>query len=159
MVPYSMVTRMDTPVFQQLITAARGNGCKGVIFFWCRGGEDAERKVVAWSTWCLSSLQGWTASRYLVQNGNCGGPMQCTTSLLLLLPSQVATHMGSFDDADEADTMDSYLDDSNMKFSDYITDWTLLEARTDTSGSALVSCNVPQVECIIDWNMEQWAVF
>ena len=59
-----------------------------------------------------------------MQNVLCGGPIRCTTNLLLFTPKGVSDELGPFDDVDELNTMEAYLDDANTRYSDYISGWT-----------------------------------
>ena len=78
-----------------------------------------EKKVKDWATWCKEEFPDWEVSRHQVQNVHCGGPIRYTTSLLLLLPGEVSPLLGPLNDVDEPEAMESYLDDSNMRYSDY----------------------------------------
>ena len=81
-------------------------------------------------------------------------------SLLLLLPLLVASHSGPFDDQDEPEPMDSFMDNSNLRYSDYIsgwTGWTAASPQAESDQSSAVFC--PVSAGLIDWKGEHWSVF
>ena len=88
-----------------------------------------EKKVKEWATWCEEVFPDWRATRHKVQNVHCGGPIRYNTSLLLFLPGEVSQLLGPFNDVDKPEAMESYLDDSNMRYSDYIGGLTLQESK------------------------------
>ena len=79
-----------------------------------------ERRAEEWSSWYADTFPTWTPSQHLVHNTHCSGPICYTTSLLLLLPDDVSGQLGAFDNIDGSESMESYLDDSNMRYSNYI---------------------------------------
>jgi hypothetical protein len=151
------VPRADILTVRLVITSARQNGCKAVIFYWCLGGDAMESKAKEWMEWCEETLTDWKPSRCTVQNTHCGGPIRYTTNLLLLLPMSVSQLLGPFDEVDEPEAMEAYLDDSNMRYSDYISGWSLRESRTLPPEGTLPL--QPVVDSVIEWKMEHWAVF
>ena len=50
-----------------------------------------------------------------------------------------------------------YMDDSNMRYSDYINDWELVEAKEPVRDET--ASTTPRKDCVIDWQGEHWAVF
>ena len=57
--------------------------------------------------------------------------------------------LGLFDDVDEPESMESYLDDSNIRYLDYISAWTIKESKKLPEDGVLLL--TPVVHSIIDW--------
>ena len=117
----------DEQVHETLVTMLRSNGCTVVILYWCRADRDYGETVKQWSAWCSEVLGGYCCSAHQVQNHVCGGPIKKTTNMILLLPERMNVHVGSFDDEEEMDMMEPYLDDPHMRYSDYIKEWSFSE--------------------------------
>ena len=80
--------------------------------------------------------------------------------MLLLLPVSVASQLGPFDDKDEPEPMESFMDDSNLRYSDYLsgwTGWTATSPQAESEQSSAVFC--PVSAGLIDWKGECWSVF
>ena len=149
--------RTEVLTYRQLILTAKHRGCRAIIFYWCSCGNAMEEKVSEWTRWCRTACPDWEPSTHQVQNVHCGGPIRYTTSLLLFLPSKVCQSLGPFDDVDEPESMESYLDDSNMRYSDYISGWTLVASHGPPEDGSLSL--FPVADSIISWKTDQWVVF
>jgi hypothetical protein len=108
-----------------LISMVRTRGARAVILFWASKSNDTA-VVSYWVSWCNGREDDWKAKPAIVENAHCGGPIAKSTSLLVLAPAEVIALMGGFDDKDEMEAMDSYLDLPNTRwYSDYLQGWTL----------------------------------
>ena len=65
--------------------------------------------------------------------------------------------LGPFDDVDKPEAMESYLDDSNMRYLDYISAWTLQESKELPEDGVLPLTAV--VHSVINWKAGRWSVF
>jgi hypothetical protein len=101
--------------------------------------------VSYWVCWCDGRDDDWKAKSAIVENAHCGGPIAKSTSLLVLAPAEVISLMGGFDDKDEMEPMESYLDLPNTMYSDYLQGWTL-DTLEDFDGEEYV----PKVVASID---------
>ena len=111
-----------------------------------------EKNAKELATWFEEGFPDWETSRHKVQNVHCGGPIRYTTSLLLFLPGEVSRLLGPFDDVDETESMESYLDDSNMRYSDYISAWTTQETKALPEDGVLPL--TPVIHSIIEWKTD-----
>ena len=116
-----------------------------------------EKSASAWSEWCASTWPKWGVCRREVQNSHCGGPIRCNTSLMIVAPLSVIDILGTLDEQDEVEPMGNFMDDSNLRYSDYLGGWTRCQGKQDEwqEGSPFH----PVVDCEIDWKGETWAVF
>ena len=110
-----------------------------------------------WEQWVSESYTDWSVSKHVIQNVLCGGPIRYTTSLMLLASNEVNGKVGPFDEVEDMESMELFLDDSNLRYSDYIGEWTLVESKSSVDEGEL-SQN-PRVDCVIDWKNEHWTVF
>jgi hypothetical protein len=127
-----------------LISVVRTRGARAVILFWASKSNDTA-VVSYWVSWCNEREDDWKAKSAIVENAHCGGPIAKSTSLLVLAPAEVISLMGGFDDKDEMEPQESYLDLPNTMYSDYLQDWTL-----DTLEDPDVKEYVPKVVASID---------
>jgi hypothetical protein len=124
-----------------------------VILFWASKANDTA-VVSYWVSWCDGRDDDWTAKSAIVENAHCGGPITKSTSLLVLAPDEVISLMGGFDDRDEMELMESYLDLPNTMYSDYLQGWTL-DALEDFDGKEYV----PKVVASIDHYGSKMSVY
>ena len=116
-----------------------------------------EKTAADWEQWVSEQYTDWSVSKHVIQNAHCGGPIQYSTSLMILASNDVNSRIGPFDEVEDIESMESFLDDSNLRYSDYISGWTLVENRVSIDVGE-VSPN-PSVNCVIDWKGDHWAVF
>ena len=116
-----------------------------------------ERSASEWSKWCASVWPDWGVCRREVQNSHCGGPIRCNTSLLIAAPLPVIDELGSLNEQEDVEPMTGFMDESNMRYSDYIGGWTRCENKHNELPDGLPSH--PVLDCKIDWRGETWAVF
>ena len=83
----STVPQAEIITYRTLISSAKKNGCKAIIFYWCGESETMNKKAEEWANWCSSVFLDWEPTKHQLQNVHCGGPIRYTTSLLLLLPA------------------------------------------------------------------------
>ena len=65
--------------------------------------------------------------------------------------------LGSLNEQEDVEPMTGFMDESNMRYSDYIGGWTWCENKHNELPDGLPSH--PVVDCEIDWRGETWAVF
>jgi hypothetical protein len=99
-----------------------------VILFWASKSDDSSL-ISYWVLWCNGRDDDWEAKSAIVENAHCGGPIAKSTSLLVLAPKEVISLLGGFNDKDEMEPMESYLDLLNTMYSDYLQGWTLDETK------------------------------
>ena len=83
-----------------------------------------ERSASEWSKWCASVWPDRGVCRREVQNSHRGGPIWCNTSLLIAAPLPVIDELGSLNEQEDVEPMTGFMDESNMRYSDYIGGWT-----------------------------------
>ena len=66
-------------------------------------------------------------------------------------------YLGPFDEVDPGETMDAYLDNSNTKYSDYLSGWVIHDRHDKNVEDS--NTIIPQVDCVIDMEDELWSVF
>ena len=151
-----LVPAKEMGTLRTVVTALKRNGCRMVILYWCFGFNRTEAQVEEWTSWCLEKHPDWKPSRHEVQNTLCGGPIRHTTHLLLLAPSEVIGCLGPFDDQEPSETMEQHLDDPNMRYSDYISGWTIISSWQMAMDHPV---GLPAEELEIEWKGEQRKVF
>jgi hypothetical protein len=119
---------LDWEHVKTLVSTVCARGARAIILFWATKLDDAS-VISYWVSWCDRRNDGWKSRSAIVKNAHCGGPIAKSTSLLVLAPSEVISLMGGFDDKDEMEPMESYLDLPNMMYSDYLQGWTLETAE------------------------------
>ena len=121
-----------------------------VIMHWCVHNLTMERRVESWRRWSEENHPDWRATRHQVQNADCGGPIRCRTYLLVLSPATVSAKIGPFDEVDLGDTMEGYLDDPNMRYSDYLSGWTMVQSKPKVPEDS----RQPVTELVVDQDEE-----
>ena len=87
----------------------------------------------------------------MVQNTHCGGPIARSTSVVL---KAVISRLGGFEDKDESEPMEGYLDLPNTMYSDYLQGWTTTSIKRKEGDD-----HSPTVLAQIDYYGSRMAVF
>ena len=152
------ISANDLHLARCLIVAAKSNGCRAAILFWRADSCLPNDVLDDWQDWSNSLFSDWVATLRSVSNIMCGGPIWYKASFLFLLPVGVAEVLNDFSAPEVAETMESYLDDSNSRNSDYIGGWSLCSTQEPDN----VGCDASSyaaVDCTINWKGKEWAVF
>ena len=77
-----------------------------------------EKVASEWEQWVSESYTDWSVSKHVIQNVLCGGPVRYSTSLILVASNEVNGKVGLFDEVKDMESMELFLDDSNLRYSD-----------------------------------------
>ena len=107
---------LETEEYQSLITAAKTQECKMVLLYWCGTGEGMEKIAADWEQWVSERYTDWSVSKHVIQNVLCGGPIRYSASLMPLASNKVNSRLGPFDEVEDIELMECFLDDAKFSF-------------------------------------------
>jgi Integrase zinc binding domain len=114
---------LDLEKVKVLVSTCRTTGARAAILHWASKPNDSS-VISYWRDWCSNKWDDWSCRAAVIQNTHCGGPIARLTAVVILAPKAVVSLLGGFEDKDESEPMEGYLDLPNTMYSDYLQGWT-----------------------------------